>query len=54
MGVLYHRRSPLEHLWQLERSTGQMKELRWKRWLLMLGDENTKKLVLSRSLARNA
>lgn len=32
MGVLYHRRSPLEHLWQLKISWSTRVNWYWKRW----------------------
>ncbi len=36
MGVLYHRRSPLEHLWQLKINWSMKVNWCWKRWLLMV------------------
>ena len=36
MGVLYHRRSPLEHLWQLKDQLVNEGELVLERWLLMV------------------
>lgn len=40
MGVLYHRRSPLEHLWQLKDQLVQDGELVLET-LVVEGDENT-------------